>query len=234
MTALQLLINNCFITGCGCILLTIMVFAGVFLIIWHLSAPALPDVKPSSSAGSSPARQRRHLLLPTCSSGGSGEEAGPPGEAARGSWGLRPAAPGELGRFPPDARAKAVGERSCRGRRAGAPGRGAVPRWQQEARGVAGPRPAPRAGGVRVGATAGALRAGQPRPGHAAAGGGKASAVQRLLGEIHPAAAGESSHRPRARGAETTTRAGSPLRRGARCPRAPAWGGGSFVLKNLL
>lgn len=33
MTALQLLINNCFITVCDRILLTIMVFAGLFLII---------------------------------------------------------------------------------------------------------------------------------------------------------------------------------------------------------
>lgn len=43
MTALQLLINNCFITVCYRILLTIMVFAGVFLIIQHFSSLTEPQ-----------------------------------------------------------------------------------------------------------------------------------------------------------------------------------------------
>lgn len=67
MTALQLLINNCFITVGDCILLTIMVFAGVFLIIWHFSSLTEPQRCP-----------KRNTLVP--------REPGPRSSGPSGTW----------------------------------------------------------------------------------------------------------------------------------------------------
>lgn len=83
MTALQLLINNCFITVRSCSLLTIMGFAGVFLIIWHFSS--LIESRCSLTRPCSPAGAR--LSPSACSSPCAPSSAAPgkrlnrPGEA---------------------------------------------------------------------------------------------------------------------------------------------------------
>lgn len=178
--------------------------------------------QPSPAAPTPPAA---HVLLRE----GSGGEAGPPGGAARGSWGLRPAAPGELGRFPPDARGRPLesgavadggrelqGAERCRGgsRRCAAwPGHGRL--HGQEVSGWA-PRP-----GLSVRGSLGQATL-LPAAGRQVPFSGSAEKFIRL-------------QRGNRRTVPALTVRKRPLALGARCcPRAPAWGGGSFVLKNLL